>query len=148
MSAVNKPKPTWRQVFDSAERMIGEPLEGVATSTRFVDVMAAGMKARRAVSGTAGWLVGGALTKVLHAVNIATLSDVQRVNGHVAELASELRTVPSPKASTRPRVVAAAEKDTTKKSATRPPARKAGSGAPNAKSASPDRAPREVDRDD
>lgn len=86
MSNVKRQQPPWRRVFDRVERKIGEPLEGMVTSNKFVDVMATGMKAKRAVTGSAGWLVGGALRKVLHTANIATLSDVKRVNGHLSDL--------------------------------------------------------------
>ncbi len=128
MNPVNRQQPPWRRVFDRVERKIGEPLEGVATSERFVDVMATGMKAKRAVTGSAGWLVGGVLRKVLHAANIATLSDVKRLNGHLSELASEMRAIPQPRALPRPDTAVApkrpaktnAKKATAKKSSPAP----------------------------
>lgn len=88
-----KSQPKWRRVFDSAERKIGAPLESAVTSHRFVGVMSVGIRAKNAVTGKAGRVVGS----VLHKVNIATRDDVQRVNQKMSELAREVRTAePAP----------------------------------------------------
>lgn len=92
MTSPGRTTPTWRQVFDNVERAIGGPLEDLATSQRFVDVAVTGMKARRAVTGTTWWLVGGAVNRVLRTANIATRDDVKRLTAQVAVLASEVRT--------------------------------------------------------
>lgn len=84
-------KPRWRRAFDRIERKVGEPLEDVAGSERFVDVMAVGMKARRMAGGTVRRAVNGVTGKVLHAVNIPTRDDVGRLNNNIRALAGELR---------------------------------------------------------
>lgn len=86
-------KPTWRRAFDSVERALGEPLEGVVASQRFVDVMAVGMRARRLAVGTVRGAVAGVAGAVLHAVNIPTSQDVQRLNRNLAVLATEVRAI-------------------------------------------------------
>ncbi|GAC1386124.1 MAG: hypothetical protein NVSMB4_13370 [Acidimicrobiales bacterium] len=85
-------KPKWRQVFDKVERAVGVPLEDVAASNRFVEVMAVGIKVRRAAFGTLGRVVHGVTRPVLHAANIATRDDVRRVTTSLSTLAGEVRT--------------------------------------------------------
>ena len=84
-------KPTWRRVFDRVERAVGAPLEDVVASNRFVEVVALGMKARRAVAGTARRAVHGVTGTVLHAVNIPTREDVRALNANMATLVTEVR---------------------------------------------------------
>lgn len=86
-------KPRWRQVFDKVERAVGSPLEDVAASSRFVDVMSVGIKARRLAGRTVRGAVHGVTGKVLHAVNIPTQDDVKRLNAHLAALAGEIRAI-------------------------------------------------------
>lgn len=88
---MSKRQPRWRQVFDRVERAVGSPLENVAASTRFVEVMAVGMKVRRVAGGTVRQVVGGVTSKVLWAVDAPTREDVRRINGELASLASEVR---------------------------------------------------------
>lgn len=84
-------KPTWRRVFDRVERAVGVPLEDVAASNRFVEVMALGMKARRAVGGTARRAVDGVTGTVLRAVNIPSREDVRVLKEHMVTLVTEVR---------------------------------------------------------
>lgn len=82
-------QPTWRRVFDSAERTIGKPLEGLVASPRFVDVALFRRRARSAV--------GGALQRpaemVLHLLNLPARGDIHRLSHQVAALANEVREV-------------------------------------------------------
>ena len=105
-------KPRWRQVFDKVERAVGSPLEDVAASSRFVDVMSVGIKARRLAGRTVRGAVHGVTGKVLHAVNIPTQDDVERLNAHLAALAGEIRAIEQVQrtgaaSSTKPRPVKA-----------------------------------------
>lgn len=84
-------KPTWRRVFDRVERAVGAPLEDAVASTRFVEVVALGMKARRAVGGTARRAVDGVTGTVLRAVNIPTREDVRALNANMLTLVTEVR---------------------------------------------------------
>ena len=84
-------KPTWRRVFDRVERAVGAPLEDAVASTRFVEVMALGLKARRAVGGTARRAVDGVTGTVLRAVNIPTREDVRALNANMVTLVTEVR---------------------------------------------------------
>ena len=84
-------KPTWRRAFDRVERAVGVPLEDVVASPRFVEVVALGMKARRAVAGTARRAVHGVTGTVLHAVNIPTREDVRALNANMVTLVTEVR---------------------------------------------------------
>lgn len=90
-----KRKPLWRQVFDTVERTVGVPLEEVANSYLFVDVMAVGIKTRRALAGTAARVVGGVVTPLLRTANIATRDDIQRMTGHLSALTTEVRALSS-----------------------------------------------------
>jgi len=83
--------PKWRKVFDRVERVVGAPLEDVAASNRFVEVVAVGMKVRRVAGGTARRAVGGVTGKLLWAVNAPSRDDIRRLNGQIATLASEVR---------------------------------------------------------
>ena len=78
-------------MFDSVERAVGGPLEDVAASDRFVEVMAVGLKARRVAVGTAWRAVHGVTGTVLHAANIPTRDDVRRLNSHLTTLVTEVR---------------------------------------------------------
>ena len=84
-------KPRWRRVFDRVERAVGAPLEDIADSHRFVEVMAVGIKVRRVAGGTARHVIGGVTGKLLWAVDAPTRDDVRRLNGQLATLASEVR---------------------------------------------------------
>lgn len=86
-------KPRWRQVFDKVERAVGVPLEDVAASNRFVEVMSVGIKVRRATGATVRRAVHGVTGKVLHAVNIPTRDDVKRLSTHLSALAGEIRAI-------------------------------------------------------
>jgi len=90
---MSSPKPKWRQVFDRVERAVGAPLEDVAASDRFIEVMAVSMKVRRVAGGTARRVVGGVTSKVLWAVDAPTRDDVRRLNEQLAALASEVRSL-------------------------------------------------------
>ncbi|GAC1377464.1 MAG: hypothetical protein NVSMB4_06800 [Acidimicrobiales bacterium] len=84
-------KPKWRQVFDKVERAVGVPLEDVAASNRFVEVVAVGIKVRRAAFAGVSRVVHGVTRPVLHAANIATRDDVRRVTTSLSTLAGEVR---------------------------------------------------------
>jgi hypothetical protein len=86
---VSSRQPTWRRVFDRAERTIGRPLESLVANPRFVDVALFRQQARRAV--------GGALQRpaemVLHLLNLPARGDIRRLSHQVAALANEVREV-------------------------------------------------------
>ena len=90
---MSSPKPKWRQVFDRVERKVGAPLEDMAASDRFIEVMAVGMKVRRVAGGTTRRVLGGVTSKVLWVVDAPTRDDVRRLNEQLAALASEVRTL-------------------------------------------------------
>lgn len=84
-------KPPWWRAFDKVERAIAGPLEEIAASNRYVDVMVRGLKVQRSVGGGVGRLVGGVSERVLKVANIPTRSDIRRLNKQLAVLTSEVR---------------------------------------------------------
>lgn len=83
--------PRWRRAFDGVERAVGEPLERIVMSRPYVRTVVAGREVGEAVGGVVGRVVGGAARRVLHLAQIPTRSDVQRLDDHIASLATELR---------------------------------------------------------
>ena len=98
---MNAAKPAWRQVFDKVERAVGRPLEEAVASPTYADVIAVGIRAQRAVAGTVGWVVGGAVGTVLRAINVPTRDDVLRLNRQLAVLAAEVRAIGTAQQTTR-----------------------------------------------
>jgi hypothetical protein len=92
---VSNGKPTWRRVFDSVERAIGEPLENAAGSSTYVDVMVRGMKLQRAVGGAVGRVAGGAVNAALRVANLPTRNDIAKLSRQVTVLTSEVRQLKS-----------------------------------------------------
>lgn len=85
------PKPGWRRAFDRVERVVGEPLEGIVASPKYVDVMLTGLKVQRALLGAVGRAAGGVVRKGLRAAQIPTRTDVRTLNQQLTELATEVR---------------------------------------------------------
>ena len=80
-------KPTWRRAFDRAERTVGEPLEGLVASPRYVDIT---LLARR-VRGTAGTVLGFPMTTLRYVLNVPARDDIRRLGHQVAALTNEVR---------------------------------------------------------
>lgn len=79
-------KPTWRRVFDRAERTVGAPLEGVVASPRYVDVTLLVRKVR----GTAGAVVGFPMTTLRSVLNVPARGDIRRLGHQIAALTNEV----------------------------------------------------------
>ncbi len=90
---MNKPKSPVRELFDKAERKIGEPLEEIVASRTYTDLMLALSKIKGKVGGTIADTASGAVEKVLHVAQIPTRSDVRRLNRQIVELATEVRSL-------------------------------------------------------
>lgn len=84
-------KPPWWRAFDKVERAIGEPLENAAASSRYLDVVRAGMKAQRTVGGAVGRVAGGAIGGVLRVANVPSRRDLRAVNRQLTALTGEVR---------------------------------------------------------
>jgi hypothetical protein len=82
--------PFWR-AFDKVERTIGEPLEEIVASRKYLDVMLTGRKVQRAVGGVVGRVARGAVEGVLHVAQIPTRSDVDDMNRKLTRLSTEIR---------------------------------------------------------
>jgi hypothetical protein len=79
-------KPKWRQAFDRAERTVGEPLEGLVASPRYVDLT---LLVRR-VRGTAGTVVGFPMTTLRSVLNVPARGDIRRLGQQIAALTNEV----------------------------------------------------------
>jgi hypothetical protein len=79
-------KPKWRQAFDRAERTVGQPLEGLVASPRYVDVT---LLVRRARS-TAGAVVGFPMTTLRNMLGVPARNDIRRLGHQIAALTNEV----------------------------------------------------------
>lgn len=109
---MNKPKSPIRDLFDKAERKIGEPLEEVVASRTYTDLMLALSKIKGKVGGAIADKASGTVEKVLHVVQIPTRSDVRRLNRQIVELATEVRSLSNKLQEARRRAAADADPQT------------------------------------
>jgi hypothetical protein len=93
-------RPPWRQALDKA----GRPLEGITTSPAYVNVLAAGIMARRAAAGAAARVVSGLLAPARRAVNVPTRDDVLRLSRQLEALTAEVRALAAAQRASRPAV--------------------------------------------
>lgn len=84
-------KPPWWRAFDRVERAVGKPLEDVAASRTYVDVMIVGMKVQRKIGGAVLGAAGRAVGTVLSIANVPTRTDVRRISRELAVLTSAVR---------------------------------------------------------
>jgi hypothetical protein len=80
-------KPTWRRAFDRAERSVGQPLEGLVASPRYVDLALFG----RRVRGAAGNVLGFPMTTLRYVLNVPARGDIRRLGQQIAALTNEVR---------------------------------------------------------
>jgi hypothetical protein len=81
------PRPLWRRGFDTVERAAAPHLERAVQSDPFLVAVGAAVQVRRLIGGT----VEAASTRVLHALNLPTYSDVKRQMWRTAEIEHRLR---------------------------------------------------------
>ena len=91
-------RPPWRQALDKA----GRPLEGITASPAYVNLLAAGIMARRAAVGAAARVVSGLLAPVRRAVNVPTRDDVLRLSRQLEVLTTEVRALAAAQRASRP----------------------------------------------
>jgi hypothetical protein len=82
-------KPLWRQVFDRAERLAGEPLEDAVQTRTFVDALVLSLRVQKALWSS----VERGTRTVVHLCNLPARSDVDRLSRQVAAMRNELRDV-------------------------------------------------------
>jgi len=82
-------QPPWRRVFDGVERIVGEPLEELVASRRFIDVALFKRQAERAARGA----VDGAAGTFLHFLNVPARTDVRQLSRQVAALGADVRSL-------------------------------------------------------
>jgi hypothetical protein len=102
MSRPSRQRPLWRRGFDTVERAAAPHLERAVQSDGFVSAVGAVVRVRRLIGGT----VEAASTRVLHALNLPTYSDVKKDARRTAEIEHRLRELdraPRGAADTRPR---------------------------------------------
>jgi hypothetical protein len=80
-----------RAVFDKVERTVGAPLEDAVASPRYGVAVSFWVNGPRAVQRQVRGTVDNALAGVLHALNIPTRSDVNRLSRQLAVLTAEVR---------------------------------------------------------
>lgn len=82
-------KPGWRRTFDRTERKIATTLEAAIHTEDFANAMALLLRTRR----SAGALVDGIRTGVLHLGGLAAVRDVNRLAGSLRRIETQLREV-------------------------------------------------------
>jgi len=80
-------QPLWRQVFDSTERTIGRPLEGLVSSRQYVGIALRRQRLRTVMVNA----VERPTTAVLHLLNLPARTDVRRLSHQISALTNELR---------------------------------------------------------
>ncbi|HVE25257.1 MAG TPA: hypothetical protein VNC22_07635 [Sporichthya sp.] len=83
--------PSVRTVFDKVERAVGAPLEDAVASPRYGVAVSFWVNGPRAIHRNVRGAVDDKLAAVLHALNIPTRADVQRLNRQLAVLTAEVR---------------------------------------------------------
>lgn len=84
-------KPILWRGFDRVERLVGSRLEDLVATTGYADTVVKALKAQRAVGGLIGRVLMGGTSTFLHAVNLPTGKDVQRLSRQLASLTGEVR---------------------------------------------------------
>jgi hypothetical protein len=79
--------PTWKQVFDAAERTIGSRVNEFARSENFAILMGLVARARREMETRSE----RASRQLLHLANLPAGSDVNRLMGQIGKLEREVR---------------------------------------------------------
>jgi len=74
--------PTWRRAFDTVERGVGIPLEGLVRSDRFFDAITLVTRSRSEVNRQ----LERVSRRALHLLNIPTATDVRRLSDQVARM--------------------------------------------------------------
>jgi hypothetical protein len=80
-------RPLWRRGFDTVERAAAPHLERAALSDSFLLAVGAAVRVHRLIGDT----VEAASTRVLHALNLPTYSDVKKQTWRTAEIEHRLR---------------------------------------------------------
>jgi hypothetical protein len=83
--------PSVRAVFDKVERTVGAPLEDAVASPRYGMAVSFWVNGPRAVHRNIRGAVDDKLGAVLHALNIPTRADVNRLSRQLAVLTAEVR---------------------------------------------------------
>ena len=83
--------PSVRTVFDKVERTVGAPLEGAVASPRYGVAVSFWVNGPRAISRNVRGAVDDKLAAVLHALNMPTRGDLQRLSRQMAVLTAEVR---------------------------------------------------------
>ncbi len=83
--------PSLRTVFDKVERAVGAPLEDAVASPRYGVAISFWVNGPMAVQRGVRRAVDNRLAWALHAVNLPTRSDVNRLNRQLAALTAEVR---------------------------------------------------------
>lgn len=83
--------PSVRTVFDKVERTVGAPLEDAVASPRYGKAVSFWVNGPKAVQRSVRGAVDDKLAGVLHALNIPTRGDVQRLSRQLAVLTAEVR---------------------------------------------------------
>jgi hypothetical protein len=79
---VPRSRPLWRKGFDTIERSVGRPLESVARSEVFFDLLAVSTRARRRAVNRLQLVSSNAL----HLVNLPTSSDVRQLREQITRM--------------------------------------------------------------
>lgn len=87
MSGPPRQRPLWRRGFDTVERAATPRLERTVQSDPFILAVGAAVRVRRLIGGT----VEAASTRVLHALNLPTYSDLRKQTSRTAEIEHRLR---------------------------------------------------------
>lgn len=86
-------QPPLRRAFDWTERKVGEPLEKVAGSNRFVQLAVLNLRVQKTLNQGARRLVHRQITMALHLLNVPTYGDVRRLSSQLATLTNEVRSL-------------------------------------------------------
>ncbi len=80
-------QPTWKQVFDSVEKVIGPRINGVVRSEEFATLVALNKRGQVELTRRLEQLS----RRTLHVLNLPAGSDVNRLLTHIASLEREVR---------------------------------------------------------
>lgn len=79
-------KPVWRQMFDAAERPIGERAQAIVESGEFSGMLAFAMEHWRSLNGQ----TQDALAKLMHLGNVPAYSDLSKLARQVGTLTGKV----------------------------------------------------------
>ena len=80
-------RPLWRQMFDAAERAVGEPLEERLVSREFLAVISTVTKTQRAATRA----IEGVMAANLHMLGLPALEDIRDLSKSVTRLERRVR---------------------------------------------------------